>query len=762
MTQCWVAWPLKTICWRHSNTRISRKGILTKRLLKISRRAIRDLFHLPTMVSRRHSAILTALVLVAMFSYMMSQMRKNARLQLEKETSEAANRAKHDEMQQRIELQNQLLAQKSRQEEQKNMITALSSDFRSVYYVELDSDYGICYQHRDDLPGFKEGDTFHYLDAVTNYCNQYVMEPYREEFLDFIRPENIRERLKDHLVASFRYKIEVDGKESYEEVRFAGVRHPEDRDDHVVHAVGACFIDVDEETCRQIAQQHELTEALSAAEQASKAKTVFLSNMSHEIRTPMNAIIGLNNIALNEPDLTDKMKELLDKTGASAQHLLGIINEVLDMSRIESGQMVIQKEEFSFVKSLEQVNTIIGGQCTEDGMKLKQVMINILGNAVKFTPAGGEISFQIEEGKRYNGLATLKMVMKDTGIGMSEEFLPHLFDSFSQETTSANNKYGSTGLGMAITKSIVELMNGHIDVQSEKGAGTTFTVTVVLGESSHVYHDELDEKVKNKDLNVLVIDDDTIALEHAQIVLKQIDIHCEVAASGQEGLDLVKKHHEEGRDYDFLLIDWKMPGMDGVETTQQIRSIVGSDTPIIILTAYNWDDVVETAKEAGVDSFVSKPLFAGSVLDEFKEALKLKHQADNEARTDLEGKRVLLAEDVQINAEIMLMVLSTRGIEADLAENGKIAVDLYENHPAGHYDAILMDMRMPEMDGLTASKAIRASEHEDAKTIPIIALTANAFDEDVQRSLQAGLNAHLSKPVEPDALFETLENLLES
>ena len=724
---------------------------------------------------------LTALVLVAMFSYMMSQMRKNARLQLEKETSEAANRAKHDEMQQRIELQNQLLAQKSRQEEQKNMITALSSDFRSVYYVELDSDYGICYQHRDDLPGFKEGDTFHYLDAVTNYCNQYVMEPYREEFLDFIRPENIRERLKDHLVASFRYKIEIDGKESYEEVRFAGVRHPEDRDDHVVHAVGACFVDVDEETCRQIAQQHELTEALSAAEQASKAKTVFLSNMSHEIRTPMNAIIGLNNIALNEPDLTDKMKELLDKTGASAQHLLGIINEVLDMSRIESGQMVIQKEEFSFVKSLEQVNTIIGGQCTEkgvkyhcdiigriddyyvgDGMKLKQVMINILGNAVKFTPAGGEISFQIEEGKRYNGLATLKMVMKDTGIGMSEEFLPHLFDSFSQETTSANNKYGSTGLGMAITKSIVELMNGHIDVQSEKGAGTTFTVTVVLGESSHVYHDELDEKVKNKDLNVLVIDDDTIALEHAQIVLKQIDIHCEVAASGQEGLDLVKKHHEEGRDYDFLLIDWKMPGMDGVETTQQIRSIVGSDTPIIILTAYNWDDVVETAKEAGVDSFVSKPLFAGSVLDEFKEALKLKHQADNEARTDLEGKRVLLAEDVQINAEIMLMVLSTRGIEADLAENGKIAVDLYENHPAGHYDAILMDMRMPEMDGLTASKAIRASEHEDAKTIPIIALTANAFDEDVQRSLQAGLNAHLSKPVEPDALFETLENLLES
>lgn len=724
---------------------------------------------------------LTALVLVAMSGYMMSQMRKNARLQLEKETSEAANRAKHDEMQQRIELQNQLLVQKSRQEEQRNMITALSSDFRSVYYLELDSDFGVCYQQRNDLPGFKEGETFHYLEAVTNYCNQYVLEQYREEFLHFIHPDSIRERLKDHLVTSFRYKIEVDGKESYEEVRFAGVRHPEDRDDHIVHAVGACFIDIDEETCRQIAQQQELTEALSAAEQANKAKTVFLSNMSHEIRTPMNAIIGLNNIALNEPDLSGKMKELLNKTGASAQHLLEIINDVLDMSRIESGQMVIQKEEFSFVKSLDQVNTIISGQCADkgvdyrcdivgriddyyvgDGMKLKQVMINILGNAVKFTPEGGRINFRIEEGRRFNGLATLKMVMKDTGIGMSEEFLPHLYDSFAQESSSTQSRYGSTGLGMAITKSIVELMNGHIDVESEKGVGTTFTVTVPLGESSHQYHDELDVKMKNKDLNVLVIDDDTIALEHAQIVLKQIDIHCEVATSGQEGFDLVKKHHEEGRDYDFLLIDWKMPEMDGVETTRKIRSIVGHDTPIIILTGFNWDDVVEPAKEAGVDRFVSKPLFAGSVLDEFREALKIKRQADDEESIDFEGKRVLLAEDVPVNAEIMLMVLSTRGIEVDLAENGKIAVDLYEKHPAGYYDAVLMDMRMPVMDGLTASRAIRESDHEDAKTIPIIALTANAFDEDVQRSLQAGLNAHLSKPVEPDVLFETLGNLLKS
>ena len=501
--------------------------------------------------------------------------------------------------------------------------------------------------------------------------------------------------------------------------------------------------------------------------------------MSHEIRTPMNAIIGLNNIALNEPDVPEKIQEYLLKIGASAQHLLSIINDILDMSRIESGRMVIKNEEFSFAKNLEQVNTIISGQCRDkglnydcrtvgkiddyyfgDGMKLRQVMINILGNAVKFTPAGGSVSFLIEEGRRYEHKATLKFTISDTGIGMSSEFLPHLFDAFSQEDSSSTNRYRSTGLGMPITKSIVELMNGHIEVESEKGVGTTFVVTVTLGESERK-NDSIQDGVLNpQEMSVLVVDDDPIALDSAQIILRQVGISCEIAESGADALEMVKIRHARREDYDLLLIDWKMPDMDGVETTRQIRAVVGNDTPIIILTSYNWDDVEEEARSAGVDTFVPKPLFAGSVLDEFREAFKKKNELLVKKTADLKGRHILLAEDVAVNAEIMVMVLSMREINVDVAENGRIAVEMFLKHPEGYYDAVLMDMRMPEMDGLEATRCIRASGREDAKAIPIIALTANAFDEDVQRSLQAGMDAHLSKPVEPEALFETLESLI--
>ena len=723
-------------------------------------------------------SILAALALAVMFGFIIHQIRRNAKLEVDKESSEAANRVKQEEMEEKLALQEQLLEQKTQQEEQGKLITALASDYRSVYYLELDRNQGVCYQARHDLHGLQAGEHFDYLESVTAYCNAYIMEPYQEGFMRFVQPDAIREGLKENRVISYRYMISVDGHESYEAVRFAGVRHPEDRDDHLVHSVGACFADVDAETRQALMQQQTLGEALAAAEQASKAKTAFLSNMSHEIRTPMNAIIGLNNIALNEPDVSEKLQGYLTKTGESAQHLLGIINDILDMSRIESGRMVIKNEEFSFAKNLEQVNTIISGQCAEkglkydcrmigriddhyigDGMKLRQVMINILSNAVKFTPEGGTVTFLIEEGPRYNGNATLKMTFTDTGIGMSREFLPHLFDAFAQEDSSSTNRYGSTGLGMPITKSIVELMNGHIEVESEKGKGTTFTVTLTLGESKRK-DGQPEGKLNPKEMSVLVIDDDPIALEHAQIVLGQIGVSCETALSGAEALEMVKVRHARRADYDLLLVDWKMPEMDGVETTRQIRAIVGHDTPIIILTSYNWDDVADEAREAGVDTFVAKPLFAGSVMDEFREAFKRKNDNLVRSAAELEGRHILLAEDVAVNAEIMVMVLNMRGMEVDVAENGRIAVEKYQSHPEMYYDAILMDMRMPEMDGLEATRKIRATGRRDATTIPIIALTANAFDEDVQRSLQAGLDAHLSKPVEPEALFETLESLI--
>ena len=531
---------------------------------------------------------------------------------------------------------------------------------------------------------------------------------------------------------------------------------------------------------RELAHQREsLSIALEEANQANKAKTAFLANMSHEIRTPMNAIIGLDRIVLNDPGISETTREHVEKIGLSAQHLLSIINDILDMSRIESGRMTVKNEEFSFANALAQVNTIISGQCRDKGltyecrvngtvddyyigddMKLRQVMVNILGNAVKFTPSGGTVKFVVEAIARFNGRTTLRFTISDTGIGMSPDYLPKLFDAFSQEDSSSTNSFGSTGLGMAITKSFIELMNGTISVESEKHKGTTFTVTVTLIDCDNQNIGEEENVIHPHDLCVLVIDDDPIACEHAQLVLGQVGVNCEKALSGAEGLQMAKVRYARREPYNLILVDWRMPDMDGIETTRQIRAAVGAETPVIILTSYNWDDIADEAKAAGVDTFAAKPLFAGTVLDEFREAFKKKNAKRVQKKTDLSHRRVLLAEDITVNAEIMIMVLSMREIQTDHAENGRIAVEMFEEHEEGYYDAVLMDMRMPEMDGLEAARRIRAMNRIDAKTIPIIALTANAFDEDVQQSMQAGLNAHLSKPVDPDILFETLEGLL--
>ncbi|MBR0403643.1 MAG: response regulator [Eggerthellaceae bacterium] len=541
------------------------------------------------------------------------------------------------------------------------------------------------------------------------------------------------------------------------------------------------FLDITDqkEMLSRLAHQREsLNAALEEANQANKAKTAFLSNMSHEIRTPMNAIIGLNNIALNDPTISPQTRDYLERIGVSAHHLLGIINDILDMSRIESGRMTIKSEEFSFAKMLEQINTIVSGQCSEKGlhydcrtvgkiedyyigdiMKLRQVLINILGNAVKFTPEGGAVSFTIEDVKRLNRQSTLRFTISDTGIGMSEEFLPRIFDAFSQEDSSSTSKYGSTGLGMPITKSIVELMNGTIEVESEKDVGTTFVVTITLLDADRKESGDVGE-LHPDELSVLVIDDDPIACEHAQVVLGHLGISCDKALSGAEGVEMAKVRHARREPYDLVLVDWKMPEMDGVETTRQIRASLGEDLPVIILTSYNWEDVMDEATEAGVDTFVAKPLFPGTIMDEFKEVFSKKRLDADLRETSLAGKRILLAEDVFVNAEIIMMMLAMEEMDAEHAENGQIAVDMFNSHEPGYYDAILMDMRMPEMDGLTATRTIRVMDREDAHSIPIIALTANAFDDDVQRSMQAGLNAHLSKPVEADILFKTLRSLI--
>ena len=527
------------------------------------------------------------------------------------------------------------------------------------------------------------------------------------------------------------------------------------------------------------------------AEENSRAKTSFLSNMSHEIRTPMNAIIGLDNIALKDPNLTPHTREQMEKIGASARHLLGLINDILDMSRIESGRMVLKNEEFSFRDFLDQINVMINGQCADKGLtfechiighvndfyigddlKLKQVLINILGNAVKFTPAPGSVTFTVEQTAQFEGHCTLRFTVADTGIGMSKEYIPKIFDAFSQENSGTSNKYGSTGLGMAITRNIVNMMNGDIAVESEKGVGSTFTVTVTLKTSDRSVNEEHGGSLP-KNLRVLVVDDDEVACEHAQLVANAIGIEADLARTGEEAIARMLKRREQGMPYHIVLTDYKMPGMDGLELTRAIRAFDHGETAIIVLTGYSWEEIQDECKAIGVDSIMSKPLFTDSLLREIHHILSLRnHDAGSEpaseesapkqesAPSGLEGCRVLLAEDMDINAEILADILDMEGIAGERAENGQAAVDMFSSHPEGYYSAVLMDVRMPVMDGLEATRAIRALNRPDAKTIPIIAMTANAFDDDVQRSLQAGMNAHLSKPVEPERLYETLNQLV--
>ena len=531
---------------------------------------------------------------------------------------------------------------------------------------------------------------------------------------------------------------------------------------------------------RKVDEQNRMLEnALREAENANASKTVFLSNMSHEIRTPMNAIIGLDNIALRNPELSDDTRDQLKKIGGSAKHLLSLINDILDMSRIESGRMNIRKEEFSFGDMLEQINTMIESQCDDrglefvcringhiddyyigDDMKLKQVIINILGNAVKFTESPGTVTFTVEEISRNGSKAEIRFVMKDTGIGMDKEYIPKIFDAFTQENEGTSNKYGSTGLGMAITKNIVEMMDGSISVESEKGVGSEFTVVVTLGVSSHVK--DVEDELDPASMKVLIIDDDITACEHAELVLGKLGISSDYCLSGEEAVEVFEKQSARQEPYKLVLVDWKMPGWDGVEVIRQFRKRFAADNPIIILTTYNWDDVMEDALDAGVDGFLSKPFFAKSILKEIKEIMKngRARYGAQDKKVSLAGRRILLAEDMPINAEIMKQLLKLKDMETDHAENGKLVVEMFEESKENYYDAILMDVRMPLLNGLEAAGKIRELDRDDAKNIPIIALTANAFDEDVQKSLEAGMNAHLSKPIEPDALFETLQKMI--
>ena len=531
-------------------------------------------------------------------------------------------------------------------------------------------------------------------------------------------------------------------------------------------------------------QKEELAAALVAAEQANAAKSDFLSRMSHEIRTPMNAIIGMSTIAAQSIGDDEQVEDCISKIGISSRFLLSLINDILDMSRIESGKMLLKNDKIPTEEFLNGINSICYAQSASkgveyecivdpvlddyyigDAMKLQQVLINILSNAIKFTDEGGKVTFSAAQRRRTKNGAELRFIVNDTGVGISEEFIPHLFEPFSQESTGTTTLYGGTGLGLAITKNIVDMMDGKITVRSIKGIGTEFTVDVKLGitEEEKLRHN-LKKAIPNfSHLKTLVVDDDVAVCESAVATLKEMGVTAEWVDSGHKAVERVRNLFSERRYYDMILIDWKMPDMDGIETARRIRAIVGPEVTIIIMTAYDWISIEHEAKLAGVNLLMSKPMFKSSLISAFSRALGEKEEQVQQATGadyDFTGRRVLLAEDNAINTEVAVMLLESKGFAVETAENGLRAMECFSKSEPGYYDAILMDIRMPLMDGLTAATNIRHLSNEDARTVPIIAMTANAFDDDIEKSKAAGMNAHLAKPIEPDRLYQTLYDFI--
>lgn len=540
-------------------------------------------------------------------------------------------------------------------------------------------------------------------------------------------------------------------------------------------------VDITEAVNNEKLQKEMLESALLAARQASMAKSDFLSRMSHEIRTPMNAILGMVALAAQADGNPEEMMDCVSKIGISGHYLLSLINDILDMSRIESGKMLLHNSAFNFSEFVEGINTIVYGQAVakgidyevvvshglEDGyigdaMKLQQVLINILGNAVKFTPNGGKITFSIHLLTREEKKARIRFTINDTGCGIPEEAQERIFDPFEQQNSTISGTYGGTGLGLAIAKNLVELMGGQIKVRSIVDVGSEFTIEVPLNiDPSLALTRPAQYTFQN--LRTLIVDDDLIICEQTSKTLEEIGMIPEWVTSGREAVARVDELFNKGQNYDFILVDWKMPEMDGIETSRQIRRIVGPDVTIIVMTAYDWASIENEARAAGVNMCISKPMFKSTLVSAFTKATT---QTEREKiltegiDIDFEGKRVLLVEDHQMNIEIAKRLLENRHCSVDVAENGLKALEAFTGTEPGYYDAILMDIRMPVMDGLQAARNIRGWNKKDAKTVPIIAMTANAFDEDVDRSHQAGMDAHLAKPIDPELLYRVLYRLI--
>ena len=616
-----------------------------------------------------------------------------------------------------------------------------------------------------------------YEEGSRRFIETYVAVESQKEALQMLSMTSIQKHLEESEVYNCSFSMKAGDKLYRKKWQYAYV----DENHTTLLFVRSDITDIFEQ---QEKQRENLRDALAQAEVANNAKSNFLSRMSHEIRTPMNAIIGMSAIAAQNVNNPEQVSECISKVGLSARFLLNLINDILDMSRIESGKMTVKWEKFPFEELLNGINGIIYEQAAKkgldydyivtsftdtyyigDAMKIQQVLINLLGNAIKFTPVGGKVQLLIHEKKEANGKTHMVFTVNDTGVGMTEEFQKIMFDPFEQENNSTMSPYGGTGLGLAICKNLVAMMGGTISVNSIEGIGSEFTVELTLErceEEKTVCKPSVLDNFSQ--LYTLIVDDDVIICEHTKQVLLSMGMRAEWVDGGKKAVDLVRDKWNRQKAFDVILLDWKMPDMDGIETARQIREIVGPEVTIIIMTAYDWSDLEIDAKAAGVNLLVSKPLFKSSILSAFEKIYEEKEegQEKNTNPKDIEynfaGKCVLLVEDHILNIEVARRLLESKGIIVDIAENGLAAIESFTTAPEGRYDLILMDIRMPMMDGLTAARSIRHLKKKYAGTVPIVAMSANAFDEDVEKSKAAGMNAHLAKPIEPYLLYATLNS----
>ena len=613
-----------------------------------------------------------------------------------------------------------------------------------------------------------------FSDAFKFYSN-LILEEDRQQFLDSVTPEMILKNTEDKRIYSVQFRRVFENGIRYYRLEFARLK----LDVRAINIV-AGFKDVDEEVCKEQQIQQALRDAIDAANASSKAKSDFLSSMSHDIRTPMNGIIGMTAIAANNLNDPERVADCLHKITESSNHLLSLINEVLDMNKIDSGKVELLEEEFSLAELIDgmlamtqpqiqahehtfRVNivNVQHEQVIGDSRRIEQVFVNILGNAIKYTPNGGKISLSIKESPtRTRGFGHYQFIFEDNGYGMTEEFLKnHLFEPFARATDKQTAGIQGTGLGMTITRNIVRMMGGDIQVESTYGEGSRFTVNMYL----KLQNNDVINYDSFVDLRVLVADDDPVCCESACEILGGMGMNSEWVLYGVAAVERVKTRIEQGREFNAIILDWKLPGQDGVETTRQIRQLVGAEVPIIIFSAYDWTEIEQEAKEAGATAFISKPLFRtklaalfDSLVNQDRKGVGQDAPLHNLEEMNLDGKRVLLAEDIELNAEIAIDFLEMTGLEIDWAKDGEQAVEMVASSPDGYYAMIFMDIQMPNMNGYEATEAIRAMDRPYAKEIPIVAMTADAFTDDVLRAKKAGMNEHISKPIDIDVLARVL------